>query len=145
MRTSTISRAARKIATTRKGTAAVEFALLAPVFLLLCFIMAGYGLLFMTQVSLHQLSADLTRSALGGLTLAEKQERASAHLSDRIDSFMMLDSQQARVRVFYDDATQETEVVLEYDTDTHPVRVLEGLLPMPPQTLEIRSSITGYM
>jgi Flp pilus assembly protein TadG len=129
----------------QSGATAVEFALLAPVFLLLCFAMAGYGLLFMTQVSLQQLNADLTRAALGGLTLEEKQARANAHLTDRVGEFMMLDPDMARVRVSYDPVTQETEVVLEYDTDSHPIRVLDGLLPMPPDTLEIHSSITGYM
>ena len=107
--------------------------------------MAGYGLLFMTQVSLQQLNADLTRAALGVLTLEEKQARADAHLTDRVSEFMMLDPSMARVRVSYDPLTQETEVVLEYDTEKHPIRVLEGLLPMPPDTLEIHSSITGYM
>ena len=107
--------------------------------------MVGYGLLFTTQVALQQLSADLTRAALGGLTLAEKQARANAHLTARIDSFAVLDDQMATVQVLYDEATQETVVVLEYNTMSHPIRILDGLLPMPPDTLEIRSSITGYM
>lgn len=137
--------AACSLGHSNRGTAAVEFALLAPVLLLLSFIMVGYGLLFTTQVALQQLSADLTRAALGGLTLTEKQARAEAHLAGRIDSFVVLDGDMASVQVLYDDATQETEVILEYRTVNHPIRILDGLLPMPPDTLEIRSSITGYM
>jgi len=60
----------------RRGTALIEFALVAPVFLAMLSGLAGYGGYFWRAHSLQQTANDAARAALPGLTAPEREALA---------------------------------------------------------------------
>ncbi len=135
---------ARKLTRDLRGVGTLEFAILAPVLIFLAFGAVGFGLLFMTRASLEQLSADTVRATIGGLTLAEKQSLASGHIARFAGDYLLLDPDMAGISVAYEPATRETVVEVTYDLRDHPIRMLEGILPMPGDTMRVRSVISEY-
>lgn len=69
------------IATRRDGTALVEFALLAPVLLLLLMGMLGFAQYFLVSHSLQQLANDAARAAVAGITTTEREAIARASVA----------------------------------------------------------------
>jgi Flp pilus assembly protein TadG len=125
-----------------QGTTAVEFALVAPVFILLISACLGYGLIFFTSVSLHQLGADVTRATIGGLDLAEKRSLAESHLTNSSREYALIDDDMVSIDVQYDASTQSTVVLITYDSTGHPIEIFEGILPMPAKVFQVRQVIS---
>lgn len=134
----------RRIARDVRGVGALEFAILAPVLIFLAFGAVGFGLLFMTRASLEQLSADTVRATIGGLTLAEKEALASAHVARFAGDYLLLDPDMAGISVRYEAASRETMVEVTYDLSDHPIRMLDGILPLPGETMRVRAVISEY-
>lgn len=122
----------RSLVMDRRGAAAVEFAILAPVMLMvLCGILA-YGMLFATHISLQQLVAETARATVGGLSAAEREGIARAHVERVIGRYPLLRAEALELEI----ASQAgfTEVRLIYDAGVNPAYVLDGLLPLPERT-----------
>jgi Flp pilus assembly protein TadG len=64
------------------GSSAVEFAILAPVFLLLVFGMIAYAIYFGTAHYIQQITADAARASIAGLDNDER-ERIVEHTNSR--------------------------------------------------------------
>ncbi len=128
----------------RSGASAVEFALISPVLVFILCATIGYGLLFSTAISVNQLGADITRATIGGLTLAEKQTLATTHLEVASSDYFLLEADQVKVDVSYDDAAEKTIVHVIYDPKNHPIRLFEGILPIPSRSFEARQSISEH-
>ena len=71
----------RSFARNRDGAAAVEFAIIAPVFLLIAAAILFYGVYFGARHSTAQIAADAARASVAGLTDTERAEIAIAHVS----------------------------------------------------------------
>jgi Flp pilus assembly protein TadG len=56
-----------------RGVAAIEFALIAPVFFLLLLGIAAYGIYFSAISSLQELTADAALASVAGVSAAERQ------------------------------------------------------------------------
>ncbi|MBL8581266.1 MAG: pilus assembly protein, partial [Rhizobiaceae bacterium] len=56
-----------------KATSAVEFAIIAPVFILVLFGLIAYGIYFGASHSVQQLAADAARTAVAGLNAEERE------------------------------------------------------------------------
>ncbi|TRO97225.1 pilus assembly protein [Glycocaulis profundi] len=123
----------------RRGVSAVEFALLAPVALVMMCGLVAYGLIFSTHISLQQLVAETTRATVSGITPEERSAIARDHLSRTIDRYPLLRADAADVSVI--SAGGMTEVRLYYDATGHPAYVFEGLLPLPARNVTYRQSI----
>ena len=54
----------------KKGAAAVEFALIAPLFFLLLLTLVAFGIYLTAAHSLQQLTADAARTAIAGLSVS---------------------------------------------------------------------------
>ena len=126
----------------KKGASAVEFALVAPVLMFILAAIVGYGMVFLTAISLQQLGADVTRATIGGFSVSEKRELAAEHLASARSEYVLINNNQVAVDVVYDTDTETTVVEIAYDTTGHPVELFRGLIPMPPNTFTVRQSIS---
>lgn len=126
----------------KKGASAVEFALVAPVLMFILAAIVGYGMVFLTAISLQQLGADVTRATIGGFSVSEKRELAAEHLAVARREYVLINNDQVVVDVVYDTDTETTVVEIAYDTTGHPVELFRGLIPMPANTFTVRQSIS---
>lgn len=125
-----------------RASSAVEFAILAPVFLTLVFGMIAYAIYFGAAHSLQQLTADATRASVAGITTAERQTIVDTYLQQHTSGYLLLDP--ARLRHTANASAvdpEQFEVSLSYDTDDLPIWALTPFVPLPGRTLHSRSSI----
>lgn len=125
-----------------RGTAAVEFAILTPVFLLLLTGMMAYGVYFGAAHSLQQLAADAARTAIAGLTEGERNRLVNAYLDANADSYMLIDRRLLTASI--GDKPSDPDhynVTLRYDASELPIWNLYLPLPLPSRTLAYSSMI----
>ena len=75
------------LARCRSGAAAVEFAFIGPVFILMLLGIASYGGYFWLAHSVQQLANDGARSAIAGLSQAERTSLASSTVTSEESSY----------------------------------------------------------
>lgn len=126
----------------RKGTSAIEFAIVAPVFLLMLFLMIGYGIYLSAAHSIQQLAADTARASIAGLGSAERASLASAYIESNGDRyvFILQDNLSIEVQDDPEDANQFL-VDLKYDASNLPIWGIYGAHLLPDQSIERRSTI----
>lgn len=115
-----------------KGGAAVEFAILAPVYLMMLCGMLAYGLYFGAAHSLQQLAADAARISIAGLDKTERDALVGRYLDRHAGDYMLLDREFLTYAIGDDpgDPTQY-RVALRYDAIELPIWNLYPPLPMP--------------
>ena len=123
-----------------RAVSAVEFALLAPVMILLLVGTIAYGLLFSTHISLQQLVAEAARSSIAGLSLEERARIVEAHVASTLPRYFLIDPDRTRVAVEVPQVGF-TEIVVIYDASAHPAYVFRGLLPLPADQVVYRQMI----
>ncbi len=126
----------------KSGASAVEFAVLAPVFLLLLIGMICYGLLFATSHGVAQLAADAARAAVAGLSDQERKDIAESHVRSRAKNYLLMQPEGIDVAAAADpeDANQFV-VSIRYDSSGLPIWTFAGLLPLPDPIIERMASI----
>lgn len=125
-----------------RGASAVEFAILAPVFLLLLTGMLAYGIYFGAANSLQQLSADAARTAIAGLDEDERNQLVEAFLDANAGDYMLID--RSRLTFSIGDKPgdpSQYRVTLRYDASQLPIWNLYPPLPLPSQTIAYSSTI----
>ncbi len=124
------------------GTSAIEFAIVAPVFVLLIFGMIAYGIYFGAMHSVQQMAADAARTAIAGLDQTERKTLAQRYIDLNADGYIFIDRSKLVVNV--QDSTQDSEqfvVSLRYDASQLPIWNLFPLLPLPEKTIARSSTI----
>lgn len=129
----------RKSLRDRAGSAAVEFAIVGPILLLLLTGIFTYGGYFLTAHTIQQLANDAARASIAGLDdterLALARQAMQAGLANQ--SFMRGDlSQVALTR----DGTN-LSVAVTYDASEDVYWAFQSLIPAPPSTISRRSTI----
>ena len=125
-----------------RGSSAVEFAILAPVFLLLLTGMLAYGIYFGAAHSLQQLSADAARTAMAGLNQSERNQLVTAFLEDHAGNYTLIDP--ARLSASVGDRLGDPDhyqVTLLYDASELPIWNLYPPLPLPDAQMRYSSTI----
>lgn len=128
----------------RRGSAAVEFALIAPFLLALLMGVLLYGGWFWLAHSVQALAAEGARAAVAGLDEAERRTLAAGAVAQQAPFVAGFDPARATVVVSSDQNAVTVRVV--YDAADHPLRALPGLIPPPPAVIE-RSAVVrvgGY-
>jgi Flp pilus assembly protein TadG len=128
----------------KSGAAAVEFALVAPLFLALLGGVIAYGGYIWTAHTVQQLANNAARAAVAGLTDAERKAFAEE----------CVDADVAALAGFMDDhvnvATQRRgrafTVSVEYDGASNPFLAFGALVPLPEPRITRRASalVGGY-
>lgn len=124
-----------------KGAAAIEFAILAPVFILLLLTFIAYGIYLGAAHAVQQLAADASRAAIAGLNATERQSLATAYIrSSSLDgTFLDLDKLSVKVETDPSDVNQFT-VALSYDASGLPIWSLYSFV-MPEHVIHRYSTI----
>ena len=128
----------------RSGNAAVEFALIGPLFFFLLVGMVVYGGWFWMAQGVQNLAAEGARAAIAGLDADERVRLARGSVADNLQGDALLSADAVQVAVRTDPAA--IRVTVTYDASTHPLMGLAGLVPTPPQTIERHADVRtgGY-
>ena len=118
----------------REGSAAIEFALVAPMLVLLLAGMVVYGGWFWLAQSVQSLATESARAALGGMDDAERRELATAFVAREATRASGLDPALVTTTVTSD--AEAVRVSVAYDAQAHPILILAGPLPKPPTLIE---------
>lgn len=134
----------KALAQDRRGGAAVEFALVGPVFVLLLMGMVVYGGWFWLAQGIQSAAAEGARAAIGGLDPAEQAAEARRFVAEHLKATTGLDPAQARVEV--DTTSQAIVVRVAYDVSRHPLMALSVIVPPPPDVIERSAAVRtgGY-
>lgn len=126
----------------KRGTAAVEFAILAPVFLLLVMGMIAFGIYLGAANAVQQLAADASRTAIAGLDRSERASLAKNFIQKNTGQYFLIDPDRMTVNVNDSnvDGNQFT-VVIEYDARNLPIWNLFTALPLPDTGIRRTSTI----
>ena len=123
-----------------RATSAVEFAIIAPIFILIMFGIIAYGIFFGAANSVQQLAADAARASVAGLGEDERIQLAQRFIDLNTTNYPLLQSQMIRVRVAGSAAdANQFDVSVEYDATQLPIWNLFVPLPLPEKTI-IRSA-----
>lgn len=126
----------------RAGTSAIEFALLSPLFLLFFFGMTAYGIYFGASHSVQQIAADAARTAIAGLSEAERSTLAAEFINRNAGGYPFVDPQHI-VADTYGSAGDGNQfvVAVRYDARALPIWNLLDGLPLPGMTITRQSTI----
>ncbi|HEX3810108.1 MAG TPA: TadE/TadG family type IV pilus assembly protein [Rhizomicrobium sp.] len=116
-----------------RGSTAIEFALLSPIFLFFLLGIISYGGYFWLAHSVQELANDAARAAVAGLTSGERQTLAQSSFADEIAGNAMLKARAASLS--YNGQAQTFTVRVSYDASAMPFWAAAGLVPMPPSTI----------
>ena len=113
-------------------SSAVEFALVAPLFL--CFVggIIAYGAILGVYHGVQQLAAEAARATIAGMSDNERQQIAQSYISSNATSYVFLDS--AKLKIEADPAVVQSnnyKVTLTYDMSDLFIYQFSSLLPLP--------------
>ncbi|MES5096984.1 TadE/TadG family type IV pilus assembly protein [Agrobacterium sp. BA1120] len=106
----------------RSGSAAVEFAIVAPVFILVLLTMIAYGIYLTAAYAVQQVAADAARTAVAGINTTERQSLAKDFIDKSALNYIFLDKKYVNVSVGSDPANvNQFTVTVEYDATELPI------------------------
>ncbi|PZU83343.1 MAG: hypothetical protein DI528_17235 [Shinella sp.] len=112
----------QSLLTDRRGAAAIEFAILAPVFFMVVFSMIGYGIYLSASHAVQQLTADAARTAIAGLTSTERKQLAEKYVRATTPEYAFLDEKAMTVAVQDDPKNPDQFTVsISYDASGLPI------------------------
>ncbi|TCM47420.1 Flp pilus assembly protein TadG [Rhizobium sp. PP-F2F-G48] len=116
------------------GVAAIEFAMLAPLFICMLFSMVGWGFYLGACHSLQQIAADTARSAVAGLSATERTTLATGYATSQATAGYALINQARLTVQVADDAAVANQftVKLTYDASDLPIwNLMTFAMPSP--------------
>lgn len=128
----------------RRGAAAVEFALVGPLLVVMMMGMIVYGGWLWLAQSVQSLASESARAAVGGLDGTERNRIARDFINAEAARTAGIDPKWVVVAVETDASAIRVRVT--YDVSRHPIMALSGLVPSPPSKIE-RSAVVrigGY-
>jgi Flp pilus assembly protein TadG len=124
------------------GTSAIEFAMLAPLFILLLLGMVAYGIYFGASHSVQQIAADAARTAIAGLNATERKSLVVSFINNNAAGYPFVDASKLTVDAKDSVADGSQFVVsVSYDARNLPVWNLFPNLAMPSMTIQRQSTI----
>lgn len=133
-------RRVRDLVRNRQGASAVEFALVAPLFVLLLCGICVYAVWLLLAITVQSLAVESARASLAGLDEAERRSLAVAWVQARAPQAGLPAD---RVTQTVDLGPDGTRVTVRFDAGDHPVMVLKNLIPSPPQVIERTAVVAG--
>ena len=124
------------------AASAIEFAILAPVFLLMLFGFIAYAIYFSAAHSIQQLAADAARVSIAGLDEPERNLLVSRFIERNAADYILVDP--ALLDVDIGDKAgdpDQYQVAIRYDASGLPIWNLYLPLPLPSRTISFVSSI----
>lgn len=124
------------ILTDERGTAAVEFALVLPVLLMVLLGIVAYGIYFGAAHSTAQIAADAARASVAGLSDAERSSLALQQIEVTATNYPLLKPSglSASAAPLPEDPTS-FQVTVAYDARDLPIWGAAAFLPLPSQKI----------
>lgn len=131
----------------QSGVAAIEFAIVGPLFFLVLLGILIFAMYFGTVHSVQQLAAEAARASIQGLTESERATLAQNQVNAIVGSYPLIDRNYLTVSA----ATSTSDanlfnVSVRYDASRSVIFAFEGLIPLPSKTIA-RSAVVrrgGY-
>ena len=125
------------LASDRRGTSLIEFAILLPVFACLLFGVMGYGQYFLLAHSVQQLANDAARATVAGMSADERRTLATGTVTAELHSLNELNP--AKLSTTISETSDLVTVRLTYDASATPI-FRDRLAPMPDPVI-VRSAV----
>jgi Flp pilus assembly protein TadG len=124
------------------ATSAVEFAMLAPIFIVLLLGMVAYGIYFGASHSVQQIAADAARTAIAGLNQTERQALVTDFVTHDVAGYPFVDPTKLTISA-QDSAADGSQFIVSvtYDARNLPIWNLFRNLPLPGTTIQRQSTI----
>ena len=124
----------------RDGAIAVEFAIIAPVFLMIVFGIVMYGSYLAVIHGVQQLAAEAARSSIAGLNESERSSLANAYVTGNVKSYPLIDPARLTVNAATSGADANVFIVsVNYDASGMFIYSLPTFVPVPPSKV-VRSA-----
>jgi len=117
----------------RQGSAAIEFALLGPLLIVMLMSMVVYGGWMWLAQSVQTLATESARAAVGGLDAAERISLAQAFVDAEAEEGAGLARNHMTVAVESDEDVIRVQIA--FDVSDHPLMMMAVLMPPPPMTI----------
>jgi Flp pilus assembly protein TadG len=128
-----------KLLSCRRGAAAVEFAMLLPVFLVLVFGIVVFGSYLTMVHGVQQLAAEAARSSVAGMTDQERSSIASSYVTANVGTYPLIVANNVSVNAATSPADPNVFVVtVSYNASSMFIYSLP-FVPSPPSTI-VRSA-----
>jgi len=131
---------AHRIGCCRRGGAAIEFAIVAPLFILTLLTLTAYGIYLSTAHAVQQIAADSARIAVAGLSENERRALARDYIGSAALDYPFIDAAKLEVAVGDDAEPGQFTVRLAYDATGLPIWNL-FTFTMPDTRIERYSTI----
>jgi Flp pilus assembly protein TadG len=143
IRRSVSSRGFRRLRRSEGGLAAVEFALIAPILLMLIFGIILYSLYFSAYMSIRVAAAEGARAAVMGLSTAERTTLATARVNQVVAAYRpLLGTAGTPTIVAASAGAGLFRVSVTYDISGSPIMGYATLLPMPTPILQSQITVS---
>jgi Flp pilus assembly protein TadG len=124
------------------GTSAVEFAIVAPILILLLLSMVAWGIYLGASHSIQQIAADAARTAVAGLDENERISLADSYIAKNVSGYPFIDKAKLTLDIKDNpDDADEFTVAIRYDARDLPIWNLLPYLPLPGTTIRHSSTI----
>lgn len=131
----------RRLVRNTDGASAIEFAIVAPPFLLLMLGVICYGIYFGSVHGVQQLAAEGARAAIAGISNSERKSLAQSAITQSIGSYPFLTQTKLSITsVDTDPATGTFTVSLHYDASDLPIFHLPSVI-VPSKTIARSASV----
>ena len=119
----------------KQGAAAIEFAIIAPVFLLVILTLIAYAIYLTAAHSVQQITADAARTAVAGLSAQERETLVDNFITSSTLNHPLLQKDKIHITVTTDPANvNQFTVTTEYDSSNLPIWNLYTF-PLPEHTI----------
>lgn len=128
----------------QRAISAVEFALIAPVLILLVFGIVSFGTILATYNGVQQLAAEAARSSIAGLSNAERAQLAQAYVTQNVKAYPFIDPN--KVQVTTSSQSMTFQVTVAYDMSGSYVFTFGKLIPLVTPVVQRSAAIQfgGY-
>ena len=144
---SSIGKRVGKFLAASDGAIAVEFAIIAPVFLMMVFGIVMYGSYLSVVHGVQQLAAEAARSSVAGLNESERSSLASSYITGNVNSYPLIDPAKLTVNAATSGSDANVFIVsVNYDASGMFIYSLPTFVPAPSSTIVRTAAIPrgGY-
>jgi Flp pilus assembly protein TadG len=137
----------RRFRTCQRGANAVEFALVAPILLLMLFGIIAFGYIFGVHHGVQQIAAEAARASVSGVNDSEREAIAREFVASNAPAYPMLDPAKLQVTTTQSGPQRQAfEVAISYDMSDTVFANLASLVALPPPLVERRAVVLrgGY-
>lgn len=127
----------------RRGSIAVEFAMLMPIMILMIFGIVAFGSYLAVVHGIQQLAAEAARSSIAGLNNTERASIASSYVASNAATYPLIDAAHLTVNAATS-AVSSTVFVVTVNYDASGMFIYALPLAIAPPTMISRSAAVPY-